>query len=1191
MSMVSRFRQYSTGLIALAVCCGIGLSIWLSYLVGQADKDVANQALEVQRQALLTNVQHRLSQMERFAILSVWSAQDASVAGMQRTTKLFADTQPGFPELTSVAVFRMQTLHILEGSGKGASVPPSTLVGWDAALPAVMQSGKPALLPVAREGIWSSADYALIVPVKSPLGGSDQIAVLALRLGSAFAQAALPLTGLTHLRVDNAEGDGRRIFDRWSTGLRVAVSRVEIAQASFRISQPYPEVRGWSRENLVLVGGLALTALGAAFVVTILVLQTRAERESMQMSSSLADSERRLRMVLNTSKRGIWEWRSGAGLYLSSGAAQLLGIEAECDAVYPIRRVLRCFAMQERQRILQGLRSYLANLDDAFDLEVESQMSPGIEFSLRIMGEAQWSPDGVLLSLIGSVTDVSSRVAQRKALEATRSFLSRVLEMIPQPVFIKGEDRNLLMANAACESIYGIPSSKILGKRVADFLIFPEEARAFEQDDASVLETPGKMIEREIQFTDQDGTVRTIISRKVAVVNSEGRPVIVGAYSDVTRLRGIEASLRASMRTIDALIENAPVGIALLSSSREMLRINPAFCRMLQRKEETLIGEKVQGFTPPEYLAQDDAQHQQLMRKGQCGSIEKEYWLPDGSRLPVRVAAQVLVEDSDGTQYIWAIVEDYSERKQAEEALKRAYATNRSIIQALPDMLFQVDEENRFILYHAPSRELLSIPPSEFLGRTLEEVVSPAASERFKKAIGLARHGFGTQILEYVSEDGLGRPQDFEARISPISSGGTLIIIRCVTEQRQTLRHLEESEQRFRLMSDSAPIVIWLFDDSVACTYVNRMWLELTGRTAEEELGHGWLERLSLEDRDNMVTMMTEAVMELQSFEAEFRIRAGDGSVRWMLGRGVPRFDSRGEFFGYLVCCVDVTERILVEEELERHRDHLSELVQEQTADLVRARDDAQAANEAKSTFLANMSHELRTPMHAILSYANIGEKKAGSVTSDKVIEYFQRVKVSGERLLALLNDLLDLSKLEAGKMVMEIRPYNIRELMQEALHEFDVLFTARKQKIYLKVADNLPKVRLDPTRIGQVMRNLLSNASKFTPEGRSVTVTLTREMFSSPLCPEEQHDAIRISVADEGVGIPEDELEAVFDKFVQSSKTRTKAGGTGLGLAICKEIVDAHAGILFARNNPVAGAEFVLYLPITPENLLKTFL
>ena len=113
-----------------------------------------------------------------------------------------------------------------------------------------------------------------------------------------------------------------------------------------------------------------------------LLQQNRAEREATQMSESLADSERRLRMVLNTSKRGIWEWRPGLGLYLSSGAAQLLGIEADQDSIQSFRRILKCFAPPERQRILRSLRSYLANADDAFDLEVESQMSPGIEFSI-----------------------------------------------------------------------------------------------------------------------------------------------------------------------------------------------------------------------------------------------------------------------------------------------------------------------------------------------------------------------------------------------------------------------------------------------------------------------------------------------------------------------------------------------------------------------------------------------------------------------------------------------------------------------------------------------------------------------------------------------------------------------------------------------------------------------------------------
>lgn len=236
------------------------------------------------------------------------------------------------------------------------------------------------------------------------------------------------------------------------------------------------------------------------------------------------------------------------------------------------------------------------------------------------------------------------------------------------------------------------------------------------------------------------------------------------------------------------------------------------------------------------------------------------------------------------------------------------------------------------------------------------------------------------------------------------------------------------------------------------------------------------------------------------------------------------------------------------------------------------ARERAEQASQAKSMFLANMSHELRTPMHAILSFSQLGVERA---SDGKLGDYFGRIYQSGSRLLRLINDLLDLSKLEAGHLDMSFHPHAMRPLLDAALTELNPLLQAKSLEVDIHEVPHLPLAALDELRFGQVLRNLLSNAIKFSPEGARIHVQLGLHDVSRTSPP-----WLRLVIMDHGPGIPEDELECVFDEFVQSTQTRTGAGGTGLGLAICRHIVAAHGGQIQARNAAAGGAELIVDIP-----------
>jgi PAS domain S-box-containing protein len=250
-----------------------------------------------------------------------------------------------------------------------------------------------------------------------------------------------------------------------------------------------------------------------------------------------------------------------------------------------------------------------------------------------------------------------------------------------------------------------------------------------------------------------------------------------------------------------------------------------------------------------------------------------------------------------------------------------------------------------------------------------------------------------------------------------------------------------------------------------------------------------------------------------------------------------------------------------------------------QTEEYLReAKEAAEEANKMKSQFLANTSHELRTPLHGILSFCRFGIKEYATAKPEALLDYFQTIEESAKTLLNLLNDLLDLAKLEAGKMKFEYLLADLNILCEQVIDEFRSVFLERDLTIHSECSVG-EKISVDAEKIKQVLRNLISNASKFSPEGSSINI-----------CMHERGDIVLVTVCDQGPGVPEDELETVFEKFVQSSKTRTGAGGTGLGLAICREIITAHKGRIWAENGPEGGAVFSFEIPLPKKAKSEEF-
>ncbi|HEY8612689.1 MAG TPA: ATP-binding protein, partial [Roseomonas sp.] len=446
----------------------------------------------------------------------------------------------------------------------------------------------------------------------------------------------------------------------------------------------------------------------------------------------------------------------------------------------------------------------------------------------------------------------------------------------------------------------------------------------------------------------------------------------------------------------------------------------------------------------------------------------------------------------------------------------------------------------------------------------------PAVRSRIESRLRAVVEGGRSQSDVELETSPPDRPEERHHLLATLFPGaaeagdGAGIILIDVTRRRRAEERLRRSEARFRTLANALPQLAWQTDAQGEIEWYNRRWYEFTGTSFEEMKGSGWKKVQHPEHAERVEEHFRAAITAGEPWEDFFPIRGTDGEYRWFLSRAVPIRDEpdeenpEGAITGWFGTNTDVTDLRTAQEEA------------------TLAREAAEDANRAKSQFIANMSHELRTPLSAVIGYSEMLEEEAGDIEGGEVLtKDLQKIGANARHLLSLINDVLDLSKIEAGRMETHAEDFAVETLVSETVATVQALMERKGNTLEVRMPEGLGMMHSDQVKLRQALINLLSNASKFTEGGR---VTLSAEPGRDAM----GRRQIAFRVADTGIGMSQEQLSRLFTRFTQAdSSTTRRFGGTGLGLSITKAFCTLLGGDIQVESQERRGTTFTIRVPM----------
>ena len=608
-----------------------------------------------------------------------------------------------------------------------------------------------------------------------------------------------------------------------------------------------------------------------------------------------------------------------------------------------------------------------------------------------------------------------------------------------------------------------------------------------------------------------------------------------------------------------------------------------------------LLSRTISGLRPSGSDEQRRAEERfEQARANGGGTYITRHWRKDGSSFPIE--ATIRPCELDGRGFVQMVGRDITERVEHEERLAEVSAERDRLLER---MQHQFDQMAAACVVLAADGTVLQTNPAfeRAFGYSVEQIRGRSINEFVKNPVFLAEiHRWMEQLGQDLNATLRGIYENFDAQGRLIicrwnatalrgthgAFAGMIGMAEDITDQTAAERALRNSEERYRTLTQISPVGIYRTDLAGLTLFVNKRCTEIVGMSAHDCLGLGWARAIHPDDLEQ-TSQAWKGYIDSHGqvpYMPEFRVVRPDGTVAWVLAQITPERDAQGEVQGHIGTITDITALKLAQVELRRARDHLEERVIERTHELELAKDAAEHSDRVKTAFLSTVSHELRTPLNSILGFTDVLlQGLSGPLTADQQRQ-LRIVRDSSMHLRSLIEDVLDISRIEAGQIGLEFGDVDLHEIVLRRVEAFGPEYARKGLQLRVEVAGAVPSIRSDRKRTAQIVNNLLSNALKFTDRG-DVTVQLRH-----------LPDRVEMQVIDTGIGIPASAHENLFNPFTQVVRPGGRMHeGTGLGLAISRNLARALGGDITVASEVGRGSRFGFWLPlVTQEYAAATF-
>ncbi len=880
--------------------------------------------------------------------------------------------------------------------------------------------------------------------------------------------------------------------------------------------------------------------------------------ERKNIEQALIESEENFRNSMDNSPLGIRvATEDRETLYVNRALLDLCGCESLAEFQTKPLGSRFTAESQAKFRIRKEMRQRGEAVPDCFEVSIVRK-DGAITHLLDINREVMWANKKQHMALY---QDITERKQAEEALRVSEENFRNSIDNSPLGMRISSKDGKTLYANRSLLDIWGYDTLAEFDAPGKNRYTPATQAEYQLRKDRTLRgePVPDKM---EISIVRKDGSVGycQVIFKETLWGNKLQNQ---GIFQDITERKNIEQALIESEENLRNSMDNSPLGIRIATKDGKTLYANRALLDIYgyENLKELDFTNVKKHYTPQSY-----AEFQERRQKRKIGEpVDDKYEISivrkDGTIRRLQVLRKEVLWG--GQPQYQVVYQDITKRKQAVDDLKESEQKYHSLFDNMTNgfALHRIVNNKTgepvdyiFLEVNKVFESMTGLEAANIIGKKVTDVIPGITRDdaNWIKIYGtVANTGQETRLEQYSAA----LKQWYSVTTYAPQKGYFATIVENITERKQAEDALRKSEADFRSLVELIPQIVWITRPDGWNIYFNQRWVDYTGLTLEESYGEGWIKPFHPEDKQRAWEAWQRATQHHEKYSLNCRLRRFDGTYHWWLIRGIPILNADGEILKWFGTCTDIQD--LKNSEIQR--------IEIETL---------KKTDQIKSDLLANVSHELRTPLTSIKGFIETLIETDVKWTKKQQLEFLQAANKETDRLTLLIKDLLDMSRIDSGKLVLDKRSYEVSEILESVSGVLSVI--AAKHKLEVSLAPDLPPLFGDKGRIGQVITNLVENATKFSPADSQIGVAVKAA-----------DDALVFSVQDYGIGMPPEVLNSLFNRFYQARQVVSgQSSGSGLGLTICKGIVEAHGGKIWVESQEGQGSRFSFNIPLsTAEN------